>query len=125
MDLDFTEEQAMLRDMVRGVCGSYASLETVRAMEGDPIGDPVGFWKQLAELDLIGLMIPTEDGGPGVRERAGGVGYPGGGRDRLRGVRARARALAALCQRGDDRGPAAARGNRSAEARVAAADRDR
>ena len=30
MDLEFTEEQEMLRDMVRGVCSSYSSLETVR-----------------------------------------------------------------------------------------------
>ena len=40
MDLDFTEEQEMLREMVRGVCSSYASLETVRELEDDPIGYP-------------------------------------------------------------------------------------
>ena len=36
MDLDLTPEQEMLREMVRGVCTSYASLETVRALEDDP-----------------------------------------------------------------------------------------
>ena len=30
MDLDRTEEQEMLREMVRGVCSSYAPLDTVR-----------------------------------------------------------------------------------------------
>ena len=40
MDLDLNEEQEMLREMVRGVCSSYASLETVRALEDDPIGYP-------------------------------------------------------------------------------------
>ncbi len=63
MDLDFTDEQQMLREMVRGVCASYASLETVRAMEDDPTGYPTELWKQLAELDLIGMMIPGEYGG--------------------------------------------------------------
>ena len=48
MDLDFTEEQEMLREMVRGVCSSYAPLETVRALEDDPIGYPPELWKQLA-----------------------------------------------------------------------------
>ena len=33
MDLDFTDEQEMLREMVRGVCSSYADLDVVRAME--------------------------------------------------------------------------------------------
>ena len=40
MDLDLNEEQEMLREMVRGVCSSYASLETVRELEDDPVGYP-------------------------------------------------------------------------------------
>ena len=66
MDLDFTQEQEMLREMVRGVCNSYASLATVREMEDDPVGYPAEFWKQLAALDLIGLMVPPEHGGSGM-----------------------------------------------------------
>ena len=93
MDLDLNEEQEMLREMVRGVCSSYANLETVRELEDDPVGFPAELWKQLAELDLIGLMMPG-----GVRrlgdERARG-------RGRLHGARARARAVAALRERGD------------------------
>ena len=54
MDLDFTEEQEMLREMVRGVCASSSPLETVRALEDDPVGYPAELWKQLAELDLSG-----------------------------------------------------------------------
>jgi alkylation response protein AidB-like acyl-CoA dehydrogenase len=80
MDLDFTEEQEMLREMVRAVCGSYASLETVRAMEDDPIGFPAEFWKQLAELDLIGLMIPTEYGGSAMSALEGAIVYSEFGR---------------------------------------------
>ena len=75
MDLEFTEEQEMLREMVRGVCSSYAPLETVRAIEDDPIGYPLELWKQLAELDLIGLMIPTEYGGSGMTLLDGAVVY--------------------------------------------------
>jgi alkylation response protein AidB-like acyl-CoA dehydrogenase len=75
MDLEFTEEQEMLREMVRGVCSSYASLETVREMEDDPVGYPVELWKQLAALDLIGLMVPTEYGGSGMSLLDGTVVY--------------------------------------------------
>ncbi len=66
MDLSFSEEQDMLREMVRGVCGSYAPLDTVRALEDDPTGYPAELWKQLGELDLIGLTLPVEYGGSGM-----------------------------------------------------------
>jgi alkylation response protein AidB-like acyl-CoA dehydrogenase len=75
MDLDRTEEQEMLREMVRGVCSSYAPLETVRALEDDPIGYPPELWKQLGELDLIGLMVPPEYGGSGMTALEGAVVY--------------------------------------------------
>ncbi len=75
MDLDFTEEQEMLREMVRGVCSSYAPPETVRELEDDPIGYPAELWKQLADLDLIGLMLPTEYGGSGMTALEGAVVY--------------------------------------------------
>jgi len=65
MDLDFTEEQQMLRDMVRGVCNEYAPLDVVRAMEDDPTGYPTEFWKQLGELGILGVLIPEEHGGSG------------------------------------------------------------
>ncbi len=63
MDLDFTEEQEMLREMVRGVCNQYAPLDVVRAMEDDPTGYPGDLWKQLAELGLLGIAIPEAYGG--------------------------------------------------------------
>jgi alkylation response protein AidB-like acyl-CoA dehydrogenase len=65
LDLDFTDEQDMLRDMVRGLCGQYADAEVVRAMEDDPTGYPPGLWTQLGELGLLGLMLPEEHGGAG------------------------------------------------------------
>ena len=75
MDLDLSEEQEMLRGMVRGVCSSYANLDVVRELEDDAIGYPADLWKQMAELDLIGLMIPGEYGGSEMSTLEGAVVY--------------------------------------------------
>ena len=65
MNLEFSEEQEMLREMVRGVCAEYAPLDVVRAMEDDPTGYPSELWKQMAELGLLGIAIPEALGGSG------------------------------------------------------------
>jgi alkylation response protein AidB-like acyl-CoA dehydrogenase len=75
MDLDLSPEQEMLREMVRGVCSSYSSLETVRALEDDPVGYSPEMWKQMAELDLIGLTLPSEYGGSEMSALEGAVVY--------------------------------------------------
>jgi alkylation response protein AidB-like acyl-CoA dehydrogenase len=75
MDLDLNEDQEMLREMVRGVCTSYANLETVRELEDDPIGFPAELWKQMAALDLIGLMVPSTYGGSEMSALEGAVVY--------------------------------------------------
>jgi alkylation response protein AidB-like acyl-CoA dehydrogenase len=80
MDLDFTEEQDMLRDLVRGICSAYSSAEGVRAIEDDPAGYPAELWKQLADVDLIGLMLPAEYGGSGMSALEGAVVYEEFGR---------------------------------------------
>jgi alkylation response protein AidB-like acyl-CoA dehydrogenase len=65
MDLDFTDEQELLRETVRGICNQYAPLDVVRQLEDDPVGYPAEFWKQLGALDLIGLTVPEQYGGSG------------------------------------------------------------
>lgn len=80
MDLDFSSEQEMLRDMVRGVCQSYSPLTTVRELEDDAVGYPVELWKQLAELDLIGLMLPAQYGGSEMTMLEGALVYAEFGR---------------------------------------------
>ena len=66
MDLDFTQEQQMLRDTARGICQQYATIDVVRAMEDDPVGYPEELWKNMAEVGLLGLTIPENYGGAGL-----------------------------------------------------------
>ncbi len=75
MDLQFTDEQQMLREMVRGVCADVCSLDVVRELEDDPKGYRDEFWKQLAELDLIGLTIDESYGGSGMTMLEGAIVY--------------------------------------------------
>lgn len=65
LNLDFTEEQDMLREMVRGVCEQHASKDSVRELEDDERGFSEAMWTQLGELGLIGLMLPEAHGGAG------------------------------------------------------------
>ncbi len=66
LDLDFDQEQELLRQTVRDVLGRHCPLEVVRDMEDDPVGYPAALWTQLGELDLIGLLLPEEYGGSGM-----------------------------------------------------------
>ncbi len=75
LDLDFTDEQAMLREMVRGVIAQHAPNEVVRQMEDDPVGYPTALWQQFAELDLLGLLLPEEHGGSGMSMLEGVIVY--------------------------------------------------
>ncbi len=63
LDLEFDQEQELLRQTVRDVLAKHCSLDVVRAMEDDPVGYPPALWAQLGELDLIGLLLPEEYGG--------------------------------------------------------------
>lgn len=75
MDLEFTEEQEMLREMLRGVLAEHCPIEVVRAMEDDPTGYPAELWKQLGEVGILGLLIPEEYGGSGMGMIEGAIVY--------------------------------------------------
>lgn len=75
MDLDFTQEQQMLRETVRGLCSEASPVAVVRAMEDDPIGFPAPLWKQMSELGLVGLMLPEAYGGGGQSMVEGAILY--------------------------------------------------
>ena len=63
MDLDFNEEQVMLRDTARGICEELSPSAVVRAMEQDEAGYSAPFWGQLSELGITSLGIPEAHGG--------------------------------------------------------------
>jgi alkylation response protein AidB-like acyl-CoA dehydrogenase len=80
LNLSFTSEQEMLRDTVRRLFGAVCPLSVVRELEDDPVGYSAELWKQLAELDLTGLLIPEEFGGAGMTAVEGVVLYEEMGR---------------------------------------------
>ena len=59
MDLDFSEEQDILREMVRSLCSEHSTIEVVRAMEDDPKGYPDELWKQRALVVVIPAIVTT------------------------------------------------------------------
>jgi alkylation response protein AidB-like acyl-CoA dehydrogenase len=65
VNLDFTDEQQALRDLVRGVCAEHAPVSVVRALEDDARGWPDALWKQLGESGVLGVLVPESCGGAG------------------------------------------------------------
>ena len=66
MDLNFSEEQVILRDMVRNLCEEHSTTRIVRNMENDPLGVPAALWSQMKETGLLGMMLPESYGGIGL-----------------------------------------------------------
>lgn len=75
MNLDFSEEQQMLRDTVRRLCEEHAPIEVVRQFEDDSIGYPAAMWNQMGELGLLGLTVPEPYGGSGMAALEGAIVY--------------------------------------------------
>ena len=66
MDLDFTEEQELLRRTVRELSARHSTTAMVRSLEDHPVGFSRGLWDELAKTGLIGLLVPEEHGGAGL-----------------------------------------------------------
>lgn len=64
MDFTLNDEQKALRDMTRSILrGSYGDLEHRRAVTAKTPGYDERLYRQLAELGLLGLAVPSELGG--------------------------------------------------------------
>ena len=67
MNFDLTEEQLMLQDTVGQAMQNECPITHLRTIfDGDSGHDPA-LWKTLAELGVVGLAIPEEYGGAGLR----------------------------------------------------------
>jgi alkylation response protein AidB-like acyl-CoA dehydrogenase len=66
MDLDFSEEQIMLRDTVARLCGDHCDSAAIRRLESDETGYSLPFWRAVAETGLCGLLIDEARGGIGL-----------------------------------------------------------
>lgn len=66
MDLEFTEEQDMLRAALRELLEQHSSPDDVRALEDTPHGYSEQLWRELAAMDLVGLTLPGQYGGSGM-----------------------------------------------------------
>jgi alkylation response protein AidB-like acyl-CoA dehydrogenase len=65
-EFTFTDEQAQLRSAVRKFCADHSSEESVRQlMTSDPPFDPKTWGRLGAELGVLGLAVPEDDGGAG------------------------------------------------------------
>src|SRR6266436_3889508 len=67
MDIGFTEEQELLRDIARRFLESECDTQFVRKCMADPAAVTDEFWQKLAEQGWLGIVYPEEEGGSGLR----------------------------------------------------------
>ena len=66
MDFDLTDEQRMLAESVqRLVAGAYPDLEARKAYRAEPKGYAAANWAAMAEMGLLALPLPEDQGGFG------------------------------------------------------------
>ncbi len=65
MDLEFTEEQNILKNAARQFLKNECPPALMKEMKDDERGFPQKLWDQMAELGWLGVMIPEEYGGIG------------------------------------------------------------
>jgi alkylation response protein AidB-like acyl-CoA dehydrogenase len=66
MDFGFSKEQEMLRDSARSLLEKECPSTVVRKLMEDETGYSPEFWKKMAELGWLGLIIPEAYGGAGL-----------------------------------------------------------
>jgi len=68
MNFTFIDDQEMFRDSVRGLLERVCSPEAVRGLWQTESGRSSEMWSAIAELGLLGLMVPESAGGLGMNE---------------------------------------------------------
>ena len=66
MDFEFSTEQEALRESVRRFLDDRAPLSWVRERYDDPRGTTDEVWHGLADLGVLGLLVPERNGGAGM-----------------------------------------------------------
>jgi alkylation response protein AidB-like acyl-CoA dehydrogenase len=66
MNLDFSEEQIMLREMARDFLADKFPKKKVKELEDSETGYSPELWKEMAELGWMGLALPEVYGGAGM-----------------------------------------------------------
>jgi alkylation response protein AidB-like acyl-CoA dehydrogenase len=66
VDLDFNEEQVLLRDTLRALCAEHVDGARLRAWESASCGFAGDLWCALAGLGVTGLRVPEAYGGSGL-----------------------------------------------------------
>lgn len=63
MDFNYTEEQQMLADTVERFVADAYPLEKRRQLAASALGFSEEYWRQFAEMGLLGLVVPEQHGG--------------------------------------------------------------
>ncbi len=66
MDFGLTEEQDMLQETLRGFVQNECPTTRLRELFDDGIGHDSALWHALAEMGVVGLIVPEEFGGAGM-----------------------------------------------------------
>ncbi len=68
MQLVLTEDQELLAKTALDFVREQSPVSRARALRdaGDPLGFSKAFWKEMAELGWVGILVPEEQGGAGM-----------------------------------------------------------
>ena len=98
MDFEFSDDQEMLRDSVRRFLADQAPIAATCApvLRRRPRARPRRVWDGLAELGVVGLLVPEEHGGAGMGMVDAAVVLEELGRARVPGARTSSSAIGAV-----------------------------
>jgi alkylation response protein AidB-like acyl-CoA dehydrogenase len=68
MDFRFDEDQLRFQESVRGMLAAECGPERLRELASHSSARSPELWTKLAEIGLLGLLVPEEHGGLGLRE---------------------------------------------------------